>query len=72
MTNHVHLLITPSQADQVSRFMQFIGRRYVPFINRKYGKSGSIWEGRYKASLIQEESYLLTVMRYIDLKKLLV
>lgn len=67
MTNHVHLLITPSQGDQVSPFMQFIGRRYVPYINHKYGKSGSIWEGRYKASLVQEDGYLLNVMRYIEM-----
>ena len=67
MTNHVHLLVTPSEAESVSRFMQFIGRRYVPYINYKYGKSGSVWEGRYKASLVQEDSYFLTVIRYIGL-----
>lgn len=67
MTNHVHLLVTPSEAASVSRFMQFIGRRYVPYINHKYGKSGSVWEGRYKASLVQEDRYFLTVMRYIEL-----
>lgn len=67
MTNHIHLLITPPDGESVSRFMQFIGRRYVPYINHKYGKSGSIWEGRYKASLVQAEAYFLTVMRYIEL-----
>ncbi|MFL0796418.1 MAG: transposase [Cellvibrionaceae bacterium] len=67
MTNHIHLLITPLDGDSVSRFMQFIGRRYVPYINHKYGRSGSIWEGRYKASLVQAEEYFLTVMRYIEL-----
>jgi len=67
MTNHVHLLVTPPEAEPMSRFMQFVGRRYVPYINHKYGKSGSVWEGRYKASLIQEDAYFLTVMRYIEL-----
>jgi putative transposase len=67
MTNHIHLLVTPVKGNSISLFMQFLGRRYVPYINHKYGKSGSIWEGRYKASLIQKEAYLLTVMRYIEL-----
>lgn len=67
MTNHVHLLITAEKAENISRFMQFIGRRYVPYINHKYGRSGSLWEGRYKASLVQKERYFLTVMRYIEL-----
>lgn len=67
MTNHVHLLVTPEEAEAMSRFMQFIGRRYVPYINHKYGRSGSVWEGRYKASLVQEDAYFLTVMRYIEL-----
>ena len=67
MTNHVHVLLTPLEGKDISDFMQFIGRHYVPYINNKYGKSGSIWEGRYKASLVQEETYLLSVMRYIEL-----
>ncbi|MFY0678924.1 MAG: transposase [Neptuniibacter sp.] len=67
MTNHIHLLVTPKYADSVSPFMQFIGRRYVPYLNHKYGRSGSAWEGRFKSSLVQEETYFLTVMRYIEL-----
>ncbi len=67
MTNHVHLLVTPQNGADVSLFMQYIGRRYVPYINQKYGMSGSIWEGRYKASLVQEDHYFLSVMRYIEL-----
>lgn len=67
MTNHVHLLITTEWPENISLFMQFIGRRYVPFINHKYGRSGSAWEGRYKASLVQQERYFLMVMRYIEL-----
>lgn len=67
MTNHVHFLITPSNTNAPSLFMQYIGRRYVPYINRKYGRSGSLWEGRYKASLVQEDGYFLKVMKYIEL-----
>ncbi len=67
MTNHIHLLITPSGIPRLSLFMQYIGRRYVPYMNHKYGKSGSIWEGRYKSSLVDVEDYFLTVMRYIEL-----
>lgn len=67
MTNHVHMLVTPKIHDAVSPFMQFLGRRYVPYINFKYGRSGTIWEGRFKASLVQEEAYFLKVMRYIEL-----
>jgi putative transposase len=67
MTNHVHFLLTPSEASGPSLFMQYIGRRYVPYINHKYGRSGSLWEGRYKASLVQEEGYFLKVMKYIEL-----
>jgi len=67
MTNHIHILATPSDTQGISRMMQYIGRHYVPYINRTYGGSGSIWEGRYKANLVQDEIYLLTCMRYIEL-----
>ncbi len=67
MTNHVHLLVTPEQSDGISKMMQYIGRYYVPYINHTYCRSGTLWEGRYKASLIDEDSYLLTCMRYIEM-----
>ncbi len=67
MTNHIHILATPRDEDGVTRMMQYLGRYYVPYINRTYGSSGSIWEGRYKASIIQDENYLLACMRYIEL-----
>ena len=67
MTNHVHILATPKDKQGISRLMQYMGRRYVPYINYTYGTSGSIWEGRYKASLIHDEEYLLSCMRYIEL-----
>lgn len=67
MSNHIHLLATPSDKDGITRMMQYVGRYYVPYINHTYGTSGSLWEGRYKASLIHDEEYLLTCMRYIEL-----
>ncbi len=67
MTNHIHLLSTPKEESGITRLMQYLGRHYVPYINQTYGGSGSIWEGRYKASLVQEETYLLACMRYIEL-----
>lgn len=67
MTNHVHLLVTPGQNDSLSRMMQHIGRRYVQCFNYAYERSGTLWEGRYKASLVQEGAYLLNCYRYIEL-----
>jgi putative transposase len=67
MTNHVHLLITPSHPHAISRSLQYVGRHYVPYINRKYGKSGTLWEGRHKGCVIDSERYLFTCMRYIEL-----
>jgi len=67
MSNHVHLLVTPAEAGAVGAMMQDIGRRYVRVINTIHGRSGSLWEGRFKASLIDSESYLLTCHRYIEL-----
>lgn len=67
MTNHIHILATAVDIEGITRMMQYVGRYYVPYINHAYGSSGSIWEGRYKASLIHDEEYLLTCMRYIEL-----
>lgn len=67
MTNHVHLLATPGQPYSVTHMMQDHGRKFVRYINRTYQRSGSLWESRYKASLIDSEAYLLTCMRYIEL-----
>ena len=67
MTNHVHLLVTPMSEHGVSHLMQDLGRRYVRYINYAYRRSGTLWEGRYKASLVDSEAYLLTCMRYIEL-----
>ena len=67
MTNHVHLLATPQATNSISRMLQYVGRRYVPYINHTYGRTGTLWEGRFKASLIHAEGYLLTCYRYIEL-----
>ncbi len=67
MTNHVHLLLTPTQTGAPARLMQSLGRRYVQYVNRVYRRSGSLWEGRYKSSVIHAEDYLLACQRYIEL-----
>ena len=67
MTNHVHLLLTPATTTGVSQVMQTLGRRYVRYINHTYRRSGTLWEGRYHAGLVQAEHYLLTCYRYIEL-----
>ncbi len=67
MTNHVHLLVTPMTAHGVSHLMQDVGRKYVRYVNHAYRRSGTLWEGRYKSSLLDSEAYLLTCMRYIEL-----
>lgn len=67
MTNHVHLLVTPPYVGAITRMMQVLGRRYVGYINASYRRSGTLWEGRYKACLVDSEGYLLTCYRYIEL-----
>ncbi len=67
MTNHVHLLITPRKAEAVPRLLMSLGRRYVQYINTTYRRTGTLWDSRYKSSLIQSETYLLECMRYIEL-----
>lgn len=67
MDNHFHLLATPETADAVPQMMQAIGRRYVRYFNDSQGRSGTLWEGRYRSTVIQPEPYLLACMAYIDL-----
>jgi len=67
MTNHVHLLLTPKKQGGVSKLMQSLGRRYVPYFNYQYRRSGTLWEGRFKSCLVQSERYLLECYRYIEL-----
>ena len=67
MDNHFHLLLTPRTGDSLSRMMQAVGRRYVRYFNDSHGRTGTLWEGRYRSTLIEAERYLLACMVYIDL-----
>lgn len=67
MTNHVHLLITPHEESGLGKTLQMLGRYYVQYYNYSYRRTGTLWEGRYKATLIDSDAYLLTCMRYIEL-----
>ncbi len=67
MGNHFHLLATPQTDTGLPQMMQAVGRRYVRYFNDSRGRSGTLWEGRYRSTLIQTESYLLACMAYIDL-----
>ena len=67
MTNHVHLLLSPAGQHSIPRMMQYLGRHYVQAVNCLYQRTGTLWEGRYKASLIDADDYLLTCYRYIEL-----
>lgn len=67
MTNHFHLLATPESLSGLPRMMQAVGRRYAQYFNRRYQRTGTLWEGRYKATLVQADRYLLACMAYIDL-----
>jgi putative transposase len=67
MTNHVHLLVTPKATSAASRMMQDVGRRFVQIINRAYARTGTLWEGRFKSSLVDTERYYFTCHRYIEL-----
>jgi putative transposase len=67
MTNHVHLLMTPTESNGISKVMQSLGRYYVRYFNHTYQRTGTLWEGRYKSSLVDSDNYFLTVSRYIEL-----
>jgi len=67
MDNHFHLLATPRDSTGLPKLMQAVGRRYVRYFNDTHGRTGTLWEGRYKSTLVQAERYLLACMVYIDL-----
>ena len=67
MTNHVHLLLTPEHAETVPSVIMSVGREYVQHINRTYGRTGTLWDSRYKSSVVQAQTYLLLCQRYIEL-----
>ena len=67
MNNHIHLLVTPANVESLPKVMQSVGRRYAQYFNRSYHRSGALWEGRYKSSLVDTDGYLLSCYRYIEL-----
>lgn len=69
MDNHAHQLVTPPSTGAISRLMQKLGRGYVAQFNARHRRTGTLWEGRYKACLVDSESYVLRCHSYIDLNK---
>lgn len=67
MTNHVHLLLTTEQADGCALLMKSIGQLYAQYVNKRYDRSGYLWQGRFKSCLVQSEDYALACYRYIEL-----
>lgn len=67
MGNHFHLLASPASGNGLPLMMQALGRRYVQIFNRRHARTGTLWEGRYRATLVQTDRYLLACMAYIDL-----
>lgn len=66
MPDHFHLLLTPSRQNGIGKLMQLAGRHFVQYVNQRYGRTGTLWEGRYRATLIDPDTYLLPVSRYIE------
>lgn len=66
MNDHLHLLVTPPTAEALSKMLQAIGRRYVAAFNRRHGRIGTLWDGRFRATVIENGPHLLTCMRYIE------
>lgn len=67
MTNHVHLLVTPRNTEACSSLMRSLAHRYAQYFNKKYARTGSLWEGRYRACLVESDSHVLACHRYIEL-----
>lgn len=67
MTNHVHLLLTPASEDGPSLLMKHLGQRYVQYVNRTYCRTGTLWEGRFRSSIVERQHYLLRCYRYIEM-----
>ncbi len=66
MPNHFHLLLTPHLENGVGKLMQYVGRYYVQYFNNRYDRRGTLWEGRYRATLLEPKRYLLAVAHYIE------
>ena len=67
MSNHFHLLATPESAEAIPAMMQAVGRRYVRYFNDTQGRTGTLWEGRYRSAVIQADRHMMACMAYIDL-----
>ena len=67
MTNHVHLLLTPKKKDSAGSLMKRLGQRYVQYVNRTYQRSGTLWEGRFRSCIVQQETYLFICQKYIEM-----
>ena len=67
MKNHFHLIVEPEESNNISLLMKLLGAKYVHYINKKYNRTGTLWEGRFKCSLIEEDSYFLTCLRYVEM-----
>lgn len=67
MTNHVHLLLTANSPVGCGRLMKDVGQLHTQYVNRNYGRTGSLWEGRYRSCLVQAEDYLLACYRYVEM-----
>jgi REP-associated tyrosine transposase len=67
MTNHVHIVVTPRCEDDISIFMKKVAQRFTRFVNKTHARTGTLWEGRFKSSLIDSERYLLRCYRYVEM-----
>jgi putative transposase len=67
MTNHVHLLMTPSSSEACATLMRDLGQRYVQYFNRRYGRTGTLWEGRFRSCIAESARYVLACYRYIEM-----
>lgn len=67
LPNHIHLLMTPRRKGVLSRAMQTLGRKYVRYVNQRHGRTGTLWEGRFRSTVVDNGEYLLTCQRYIEL-----
>jgi putative transposase len=66
MPDHLHLLLTPGDAESLSKLMQWLGRYYVLYFNRKYQRAGSLWQGRYKATVLEAERYFIDCSLFVE------
>src|ERR1700741_1960547 len=67
MTNHLHLLLTPNTAQSCTALMRDLGQRYVPYFNSRHGRTGTLWEGRFRSCIAESAHYVLACYRYIEL-----